>query len=297
MRTMVMLSAAALAGIAVPVAASRFFTVTKTCPVGGERFAFAELASITTFSAFPDGMPIGSGTFPIAMPVCPDNGLVMYRAFDAATVKRLRPIIASAAYQSARRTETPYYLAYRIETELGGGDALPGLLLSATWEAKNGAAIEPRATRYNEEFVALVGAMPVDAASFASIAYRARAANALRELGKFAEAEALRRSIAIAPGAGGTDDEAVENRGAWAEYLAALAAPIARGDAGRAPIDLLERGEAASRCIAPEAPADPGAPPVPPLTAFETSYCAAPELAEYINEQREMRGDWRKINR
>ncbi|MEG3145396.1 hypothetical protein U1839_12110 [Sphingomonas sp. RT2P30] len=270
---------------AAPAAASTYFPAEKTCPVGGEKFKVMALASISTFGALPDGMPIGSGMFPIALFQCPGNGLVMYRDFDAATVRRLAPIVAGAEYQVLRRTETPYYLAYRLALALG--DAEPEwLLLSATWQAKNNNDLV-MARRYGEEFVARVAAMPVLATSFTSIALRARAANALRELGRFKDAEILRASIVIAADAGGTDEDASDNRKGWGEYLASLAAPIARGDAARDPIDMAAPREAGFRCVAPLRKKNPG----PPLSAFEAAYCARPEMASQLADLRRQIGD------
>jgi hypothetical protein len=60
--------AAVAALIAIPAAASTYFTVRKTCPVGGQKFKFQELGSISTWGALPDGMPVGSGEFPIRLP-------------------------------------------------------------------------------------------------------------------------------------------------------------------------------------------------------------------------------------
>lgn len=277
---LLLLGCAAAVAAAAPAAASTYAPTRKTCPVGGEKFDFMALMSISTFGELPDGMPIGSGIFPIRMPQCPGNGLVMYRDFDAAAVQRLKTIVGSPAYRTLRKTETSYYLAYRLALDLGD-DSAPWLLLSASWEAKNaGAADQMR--RYDEEFVARVAAMPASSTAFRSIALRARAANALRELGRFREAEQLRAAIVIDPAAGGSEDGAEQNRKGWSEYLARLADPIARGDSTRAPIDMQGEREASFRCLEPVRKQHPG----PPLSAFETSYCARPSVAAAIQDLR-----------
>lgn len=84
--------------LAAPATASTFFEVAKTCPVGGEHFSHSELGSISTFGAMPDGMPVGSGYFPVPMPECPGNGLVMYRDFDDSEIAALRAIVDSDEY-------------------------------------------------------------------------------------------------------------------------------------------------------------------------------------------------------
>lgn len=279
-----------LAGVAAPaVSASTYVEVEKICPVGGEKFKYMELMSYSTFGAMPDGMPFGSATFPIELPQCPGNGLVMYDDFDAARVAKLEPIVFGAEYQALRKTETPYFLAYRLAEQLGDSDSVPWLLQSATWEAKNADPQGERARRYTEAFVALVKSMPVDDTSFPSIALRARAANALRELGRFEEAEALRASIKVAPGAGGNSASAADNRKGWQSYLSDLAAPIARRDGSRQPIDMSSTLTAAYRCLEPESP-PPGITPVP-LTPFETEYCKRPEVAAEVTRFRKARAE------
>ena len=280
-------SIAWLCGLAtVPAHGSTYFPVSKVCAVGGEKFEFLALGSISTFGELPDGMPIGSGTFPVAQPQCPNNGLVMYRDFAPREVKALSAWVESAEYKALRSAhETPYYLAYRTARQLGDANAV-WLLLSASWEAKNDETAGDKVNRYNEEFATIANAAPSDASTFESIALRARAANALRELARFAEAEALRASITIAADAGGTGQEAAANRSAWRDYLAQLAGPIARLDRTRAPIDMIGKDEAASRCIGKELAAKHDWPAPEPLTAFEQTFCTGREMVEIIADQR-----------
>jgi hypothetical protein len=189
--------------------------------------------------------------------------------------------------------ETPYYLAYQTARALG--DPNPHwLLLSASWEAKNKDPTSARARRYNEEFVEAVHALPTDGTSFDSIALRFRAANALRELGRFDEAEAVRASIVVAPNAGGADQQAAENRAGWAKIIGALQAPILRKDQSRAPIDVLGEREVVFRCLATETAEKFKQPAPPPLSAFETNYCTRPEFSSLLAEQR---GQLRSVNR
>lgn len=270
--------------------ASTFIPVIKTCAVGGEKFKFLDQASSTSWGQLPDGMRIGTGPNPGTLPQCPTNGLVMYREFDKATVAKLAPIVAGGDYQAIRASETPYYLAYWLEKRLGD-DSPAWLLLAAGWEAKNVDPASPRARRYAEEFIALVAALPVNDTSLESIALRARAANALREVGRFAEAEALRASIKVGADAGGTGSNAADNRTGWLEFLAALAAPIARSDSARAPIDMIGDREAAHRCLEPKMKPEPGAPPTTPLTAFEVGFCSRSEIAAAVTKMKEALGD------
>lgn len=230
--------------------------------------------------SLPDGQPVGSAEFPIAPPQCPDNGLVLFDAFDAATVRRLTPLVGGGEYQALRRTETRYYLVHWLQERLGiGGTATLWSLLAATWEAKN-AGDAAQATRYNELLVRRARALPDDPASLEVLALKARAANALRELGRFEEAEALRGSLAVTPGMGGADADAAANRQGWTRYLAELRPVIARRDPTRAPIDMLGRREALFRCVQPDRAG-------PPLGAFERDYCARPDLRRELESLRE----------
>lgn len=278
--------------IAVPAVASTYFTVRKTCPVGGQKFKFQELGSISTWGALPDGMPVGSGEFPIRPPQCPGNGLVMFRDFTRTEIAKLIPHVQGDVYRGLRAAgETPYYLAFHTARMLGDADT-EWLLLSATWEAKNaGPGSVARAARYNAEFVDLVKARATNPADFESIAMRARAANALRELGRFDEAEALRAAIVIAPDAGGTSEDAPANREGWAKYLRDLAAPIARRDTTRVPIDMMTEDYAAYRCLEKEQAAKHDLPEPPALTEFEVQYCARPELVQAIEQARKPSAD------
>jgi hypothetical protein len=254
-----------------------------TCPVGGEKFEATVLAHYSTFGSLPDGQPIGSVQFPPELPECPGNGLLVYEEFPAAAVAKLGPLVASDAYKALRGTETGYYRAAWLAKSLGNPRQAAWLLLSATWETKNREPVDSRAARYNAEFVESVRALPFDSKDIATIALRARAANALRELGRFDEAEALRGSIAIDPAAGGA--EGAENRKGWRGYLDALAAPIARRDPARYPIDLRGK-QGAFRCLEADLARKRAQSPPPPLSSFEVEYCAGPALADEVKRLR-----------
>lgn len=250
-----------------------------TCPVGGKAFSHRGYASYSTWGALPDGQPVGSAPFPIEIPECPDNGLVVYDEFDAATVRRLTPLVLGADYQRLRAGDTQRFRMQWLQARLGAAESdTAWTLLSATWEAKN-AGDAVLAARYNDEFVRRARALQDDPASLATLALKARAVNALRELGRFDDAEALRVSLKVAPmmNAGGAAD-----RKDWSEYLASLAPAIARRDSARAPIDLIGDREARFRCLAPERPEFTG----PPLTDFERTHCARAEVQQGMGELR-----------
>ncbi|MCW4461812.1 hypothetical protein OK349_08825 [Sphingomonas sp. BT-65] len=257
-----------------------------TCPVGGEKFDAPALMHYSTFGALPDGQPIGSIGFPILLAECPGNGLVIFDEFTPEQVAKLGPLVASDAYKALRGAESSYYRASWLADALGDKKQAAWLLLSATWEAKNTDPASERARRYNAAFAAAATAVPADAKDFQSIALRARAANALRELGQFDEAEALRAGIVVAPDAGGDGEDAPKNREGWSGYLKKLAGPIARKDPARLPIDMMADRDVTFRCLGQEYAARHKQPAPPPLTAFETEYCARPELAADLAEHR-----------
>lgn len=99
-------------------------------------------------------------------------------------------------------------------------------------------------------------------------AYEARAANALRQIGRFDAAEAMRRRAVadLTPGA---------RQEGWAEFLDRLAPAIARKDDGVEPLDLIPDQEAAFRCVQDGR-----------TSRFVQDYCARPALAEAIARAR-----------
>jgi hypothetical protein len=270
-----------------PLNASTYAEETVKCAVGGEKFKYMALMSISQWGALPDGMPVGSGRFPTRSPQCPTNGLVMYRDFKKEEISVLTAYISGPQYKVFRSTgEVPYYLAYQTAKTLGDPNPY-WLLLAATWEAKEVDPTSAQARRYNEEFVEEVRKLPVDGSAFDSIALRFRAANALRELGRFDDAEAARVAIVIDPNAGGAEERAAENRAGWSKLIAALKAPILRKDQSRAPVDMLGEREVVFRCLAAEAAEKFKQPAPAPLSAFEVEYCARPEFSTQLAEQRE----------
>lgn len=241
------------------------------------------LGSISTWGALPDGMPLGSGYFPADLPQCPRNGLVIYRDFTARELERLKAVIESREYRSLVNTRSPkYYLAYTLARALEDEDA-PWLLLRATWDIKNADPSDARANAYNNEFVILVRSLRVSAVSFNSIALQARAANALRELGRFEEAENLRRSVVVASDAGGAGEEAQQNREGWTKFLKLLAGPIARHDRSRSPMDMLDEKDRVFRCMAGEASPQERS---ETLTLADKEYCASAGMSKAVEQAR-----------
>ncbi|HZG10354.1 MAG TPA: hypothetical protein VEZ70_15395 [Allosphingosinicella sp.] len=241
----------------VPAPASAATPVSRqmTCPVGGAPFTFTTVDSPSTWGARPDGKPYGSSVFPLALPECPDNGLVLFKDYEPAEVTKLEPIIASDAYQ-ALRGEVPYYRAWWLMKELGAApDSALYVLLQASWQAPSGS--EQRA-RYLAAFAEESAKRPARPKDLNWIGMEGRAGNALRELGRFDEASARLAKVPLAsldvaaPAAedrGAKANDARVRRG-WREYFRDLDAAIARKDATLEPFDMLPRREWVGRCVA-----------------------------------------------
>lgn len=276
-------------GVTPMLQASTFFEVTKTCPVGGEKFKHSELGSITTFGSYPDGMPYGSGYFPVALAECPKNGLVIFRDFEKPEIKRLEVLLTSPEYKILRQQEGDYYRAYWLERQLAPtSPEAVWLLLSVAWDAKNQEPNGARAKRYMTEFVDVVLALPQEPATLRTIMHRLRATHMLREMERFDEAAVMLRPLTVADVMMDTTeidaDESAEFVEWFDQFKEQSLKTIERRDATRFPIDLQPREQAAWRCIEKDYPED--LPQREALTPFETTYCAAPEQKAAIDEAR-----------
>lgn len=235
---------------ATAVAAGTPFPVKMKCAVGGEAFTHTETASYSTWGSRPDGKPYGSWIFPMPLPVCPGNGLVMYRDFEKAELEALKGIVASSGYRAlVTGKETPYYRAAWLEGRLKpASEDRPWILLRATWEADEDPA---RQARYDQAFVEAVDATPAKQGDLVWAVLQGRAANAERQLGRY---EAAARRLAavdkavFAARTGAEPDPDAENRTGWAKFYEELGVVIARGDPAREPLDMIDERTAAYKC-------------------------------------------------
>jgi hypothetical protein len=256
-------------GLCLPAAAwaGSPMQIKERCAVGGQRFTYVTTGSYTIYGHRPDGRPYGSWTFPLNLPTCPKNGLVMYRDFSPDERARLPALLASPDYLALRKEETQYYRAAWLERALGGSEATAAwLLLNATWETDKEAA---RHGRYQSEFVTAAARAPRQPESLDWLALQIRAINALREQGKFEQATTTlkdlpRQSLDPRPAPPPSnpegkpvDDE--ESRAYWRDFISKLDGVIARRDSGKEPLDLLPVDLAAQLCAG--ASLDEDAPP------------------------------------
>jgi hypothetical protein len=238
---------AASALVAMPASAGIPVTETMTCPIGGGSFPFTTTASYSTYGERPDGKPYGSWTFPLALPECPDNGLVLYKQYTPEEVARLEPLVASEAYQALRKEDTPYYRAYWLMKAMGlGPERYLWALLQASWEAQDKPELRKR---YLTELAEASAAVPSRPEDLNWIGMEGRAINALRELGRFDEALARLAKVPLAGlGAAGETPEAKSRRG-WHSFFTAIKPVIERKDSSIEPLDMLPRSVAFGRCV------------------------------------------------
>ncbi|HEX8622514.1 MAG TPA: hypothetical protein VF718_11125 [Allosphingosinicella sp.] len=245
MRFHVIALAASLA--AAPALAGKPVTETMTCPIGGGSFSFTTTASYSTYGERPDGKPFGSWTFPLALPECPDNGLVLYKAYSAEEIAKLEPLVASEAYQALRKEDTPYYRAYWLMKAMGlGPERYLLALLQASWEAQDRPELRKR---YLAELAEASAAVPARPADLNWIGMEGRAINALRELGRFDEASARLAKLPLAGLAATGETAEAKSRRAWHGFFTAIKGVIERKDSSIEPLDMLPRSVAFGRCL------------------------------------------------
>jgi hypothetical protein len=114
------------------------------CPVGGETFTITGTRSCSTMGATMSLQQMTSCDFITRLPVCPSNGLPMYREFDDGEIERLTAFIQTDTY-AALRDKSDYFRAYAVEQHLGGeSDASPfWLLQSGFWYDRAAMSSEP----------------------------------------------------------------------------------------------------------------------------------------------------------
>lgn len=251
--------AAAFAALALPAAgtfAAPVPTRPMTCPIGGGSFQFQPIAPPVVAGERPDGRPVGGAKFPLTLPECPDNGLVLYKEYDSGEIAKLKPLVESEAYQALRKDGTQYYRAYWLMREMGlPPERYLWALLQASWEAEGRPELRKR---YMEELVEASAKVPPRPGDLSWIGMEGRAINALRELGRFDEALARLDKVPLtgldAPlptGAAATPQalSQARSRRGWRTFFTAIRPVIERRDSSTEPMDLLPRVVAAGRCI------------------------------------------------
>jgi hypothetical protein len=217
---------------------------TIACPVGGKSFDYRPAPPGPAAGLRADGKPYSARALP-EPPECPDNGLVLYKAYSPEEAAKLEPLIASAAYKALRKEDVSYYRAYWLMREMGEEPrSALFVLLQAAWQADG--KPEPR-KRYLAEFAEETAKLQPRPNDINWIGMEGRAVNALRELGRFDEAEARLGKLSLTALAA-DPKKPDRTRDAWRDYFAGLRAAIARQDSSPEPFDMIPRRIALSRC-------------------------------------------------
>lgn len=262
----------AMIGAVEPGFATTMFPQKFKCPIGGERFEDYVIGSSTSWGSRPDGRSYG--TLPIYPVVeCPKNGFILYdEDIPESDLRILKPLVEGAEYQALRTSETPHYRVWWLLKAVAKGEPeLVGALLQASWETDDDAS---RKSRYQEAFVAAVRALPGgDGLGNRWLVFRLRAANALRELGRFEEAATLLNEAAK-PAFLPTD---ADERSGTEQFVGGLRRLIAEHNRFAEPTSLIPPREALQRCE--------GA--VGALSPAESEACRGPAIEAARNEMRE----------
>lgn len=228
----------AVAVVAAPATASIPFPTRITCPTDGRVVETWQVMAYSTWGERPDGKPYGSAEFPLPLVECAD-GLVMYEnEFGAEAAARLRPLVASLEYSALGAAgHSSYYRAYWLmrQMEEPAHDQL-AFLVQAIWQTDDRPELRRLYLRElldrHAESQAVEGPL--------RLALRARAINALRELGRFDEASAMIRSTSFDAAAVRLQRREVR---AWRRVYRQLAALVARRDTAIEPKSMIPRRE------------------------------------------------------
>jgi hypothetical protein len=104
------------------------------CPVGGEKFNITSTMSCSEQGTTMSLRRETTCDFITRLPVCPGNGLPIYREFSQVEVKSLEAFLQTETY-AALGSKSPYLRAYAIEDHLAGtGTATTfNIMLRAVW--------------------------------------------------------------------------------------------------------------------------------------------------------------------
>ncbi|MEQ1764305.1 MAG: hypothetical protein ABL984_14335 [Pyrinomonadaceae bacterium] len=110
------------------------------CPVGGEKFKARYLGTHSTFGRHLDWEPVSYMRFPVPLPVCPSNGLIVAEEkYSKEESEKLKKVVESKTYKDlyAQKHATYYLFAKIKELNAEKYDDYWWLYLNATWEADN----------------------------------------------------------------------------------------------------------------------------------------------------------------
>jgi hypothetical protein len=108
------------------------------CPLGGQKFTAISVNSYTQFGKRLDLKPFGTFIAPIPLPICPENGFIIYKQdFSEEEVEIIKPFILSSEYQTLRRNNTGHYLLAKVfEYQKEDIEEIAYSYLQASWETE-----------------------------------------------------------------------------------------------------------------------------------------------------------------
>ena len=126
---------AATALFAAGASAGTLGSVERVCPFTGTKFSGRIDLSGTRFCVRLDLKPIGPIGAPPELPVCPDDGFIVFKEkFTAAELDRLRPWVGSDEFRALTASESTYYRYAETLRRLGQSDQVAWRLVQATWQ-------------------------------------------------------------------------------------------------------------------------------------------------------------------
>ncbi len=137
---LVVISMAASLGLATQGASALTrFQAQVACPIDGKQFMATMVGSFYQQGTRLDSKPLGSLTAPNPLPVCPENGFVMYEnEFSVRELTAIKAIVLTAEYRQARSEHTDRYMVAYVKERLEDNNFdLGNLYLEASWEAES----------------------------------------------------------------------------------------------------------------------------------------------------------------
>lgn len=113
-------------------------SVERVCPFTGTKFSGRIDLSGTRFCVRLDLKPIGPIGAPPELPVCPDDGFIVFKeTFTPAELDRLRPWVGSDGFRAMTASESTYYRYAETLRRLGQpSDQIAWRLVQASWQVE-----------------------------------------------------------------------------------------------------------------------------------------------------------------
>jgi hypothetical protein len=202
-------AAVLLAFVAQPVSARTTERVTRVCPFTGTEFTAEVEASGTRFCQRLDMKPVGAIGAPPLVPICPDDGFVVYKeTFGAEEVSTLRGWVESDEFRRITTKESPYFrIAKTLERLSAPDDEVAWAYVQASWEIESDPEtysryVEHALRKIDLHLEAIASDEPLPDGKWSTQVSVILSTELLRRLGRFGEARGRLRKLS-----GKTDTE------------------------------------------------------------------------------------------